>query len=145
MDANNDIADGLPVAGATPAAATVASSIASALGNTTSDRTKEKIPPANIIEMLTNSTLRDDVLLLLKKVLDEISKIDGLDKAINDVFKTKTNDNKELGKALKTLQDKMESIYFAKSQNNEGTSKGGKRRKSKKRNYYKKRRTSKYR
>ena len=136
MEANDgNIPDELPVAGA----------LAGAVANATSDPAKEKIPPANIIEMLTNSTLRDDVLLLLKKVLDEISKIDGLDKAINDVFKTKTNDNKELGKALKTLQDKMESIYFAKSQNNEGTSKGGKRRKSKKRNYYKKRRATKYR
>jgi hypothetical protein len=123
----------------------VASALAGAVANATSDPTKEKILPANIIEMLTNSTLREEVMPLLKKVLDEISKIDGLDTAINDVFKTKTNDNKELGKALKTLQDKMESIYFAKSQNNEGTSNGGKRRKSKKRNYYKKRRATKRR
>ena len=113
--------------------------LVSALGNATGDRTKEKIPPANIIEMLTNSTLKVEVMPLLQKVLDIIYKIDGLDTAINDVFKTKINGNNELGEALKKLQDKMRTIYMR------GYTTGGKRRKSKRRNYYKKRRTSKYR
>jgi hypothetical protein len=146
MEANDDKADN-ELADATPAAvasSVAASSIAGAIAGVTdpkvkSDPTKEKIPPANIIEMLTRPDLRKEVMPLLESVLDIISKIDGLDTAINDVFKTKTGDNKKLGEALKMLQDKLRSIYTR------TYTTGGKRRKSKKRNYYKKRRTSKYR
>uniref|UniRef100_A0A6C0KSM8 Uncharacterized protein n=1 Tax=viral metagenome TaxID=1070528 RepID=A0A6C0KSM8_9ZZZZ len=111
---------------------------ASAIAGVT-DPTKEKIPPEKIIEMLTINTLSVEVMPLLKNVLDIIYKIDGLDTAINDVFKAKIKDNNELGEALKKLQDKLRSFYTR------GYTTGGKRRKSKKRNYYKKRRTSKYR
>jgi len=119
--------------------------LAGAVANATSDPAKGKIPPAKIIEILKNSTLREEVMPLLEKVLDIISDIDGLDTAINEVFKTKTNDNQKLAEALTALQKKLQSIYLAKSQPNERTSNGGKRRKSKKRNYYKKRRATKRR
>lgn len=97
--------------------------------------TKEKIPPKNIIEMLTNSTLREELMPLLKKVLDAISNIDGLDDAISNLLKEKQNI--ELTQALEALQKTLYSNYNA--------TYGGKRRRTNKRKNYKKRRSTKHR
>ena len=98
---------------------------------------QKKIQTKNIIEMLTNSTRREEVMPLLEDVLVKISKIEGLDEAITNVFKTKGDP--ELTQALQELQKKMRSIYTATYKS------GGKRRRTKKRKHYKKRRSTKHR
>ena len=125
----------------TPGEQAVSGAIAGAVANFSdpavkSDPTKEKIPPKNIIEMLTNSTRRGELMPLLEDVLVKISNIDGLDEAITNVFKTKTTENQELAGSLKNLQDKLRSIYIATYKT------GGKRRRTNKRKNYKKRRST---
>ena len=104
--------------------------------------TKEKIPPKNIIYMLTNDTLRKGVMPLLEDVLVKISKTKGLDEDITNVIKT--TGNAELTQALTTLQDKLQSIYYGKEPRAKSEG-GGKRRRTKKRKHYKKRRSTKHR
>jgi len=104
-----------------------------------SDPTKEKIPPKNIIEMLTNGTRRGELMPLLEDVLVKISNIDGLDESITNVIRTKGT--QELTQALTTLQKKLRSIYTT----GYTTTTGGKRRRTKKRKHYKKRRSTKHR
>lgn len=112
------------------------------IGQITSGPTKEKIPAASIIQMLNVQPLREELMPLLKAVLDEISNIEGLDDAISNLLKDKQN--VALTTALKKLQDKLQSIYEGKVPR--AQSEGGKkRRRTNKRKNYKKRRSTKHR
>jgi hypothetical protein len=102
------------------------------------------IPSDKLNEILLNEEYMKRLRPLIAKAVKQASSIQGLRDAITKLFENETNKNTELSEALTALQNELQSIYLAKSQEKR-TSYGGKRRKSKKRNYYKKRRTSKYR
>jgi hypothetical protein len=127
-----------------PGAELSQSLITASIANVTSDPTKKPIPSDKLNEILLNEEYMKTLRPLIAKAVEQASSIQSLRDAITKLFEEKTNDNKELAKALTALQKKLQSIYEGKEPRAKSEG-GARKRKSKKRNYYKKRRTSKYR